>query len=151
MEDDDAPVPLEKRSYEEDLRAIGRTDERGQADDGEHGHEHDTLEGPGRVGVIPPTPKRSAMPGRSIAGPDAAVDTDVKPTLGLNFAMSTPKKDQRGSIASQGASVSVEGKVMDRRTSHATMASQDSYGSPSRMSMISASSSVRQSMGLDGA
>lgn len=150
----DAPIPIEKRSYEDDLRAISRRDEKehdeGHESDGVAENVDDMPEGLGRVGVIPPTPKKGVAPGRTSTGLDDTAGVDTKSVAGPVFPMSTPKKDQRGSIGDQGASGPSGGKVVDRRTSHATMASQDSYGSPSRMSVISASSSVRQSMGLDG-
>ena len=92
--DPDAPIPVEKRSYEDDLRDFGKTPEK-------------TLDmiSEGSVGVIPPTPS---------------------PRKGIT-------------------------KAIDRRISHATIASQDSEASTTSPSRMSVSSSKRGlSLGIDG-
>ena len=106
----DSPIPVEKRSYEDDLKLAGRTTpDRVTKEPGDDRTTPKVEEGV--FGVIPPTP----TPGGS--------------------TFSTPRR----------------GDLRDRRISQGTMRSQDtSYGSPSRLSTISASSSQKGSVGLDG-
>lgn len=107
--DVDAPIPVEKRSYEDDLRQMERlSEDRGVDGSPSAGVKNGQMNGGASFDVIPPTP--------------------------------SPKKV----LAARGAG-------------HRAMPSQDSGTStmsPSRMSQISASSSIKkpggQSLGIDG-
>lgn len=119
--DGDAPVPVEKRSYDDDLKSIGRKSQNGAAGEGdtkERGRRKDhwertpELEGQEVFGVIPPTP---TAPGA--------------------LPISTPKKSGEQSAAAR-----------KRRVSQGT-----TYDSPSKLSTISTSSPRKgSSVGIDG-
>ena len=142
--DTDAPVPVEKRSFEEDLRLIGRKsqfrDGRPRASGGSAGE--------GEVEVIKDTEDKG--PDRGVRARTPEMDSQAV------FGVIPPTPDGKGvSILSTPRRSTEQGAKnhRDRRISQGTVQSQEdsAFGSPSRMSTISASSSKKAlSLGLDG-
>ena len=126
-EDADAPQPVEKRSYEEDFKALTRP------------------------GVLRPASPSPNINGRMGNGLSEASPHTARQVSDVSTSASTPVQNMKSPQVIPPTPSSTASTYVNRRTSQTTVQSQDSSGgSPTQSRVADARRRPVQSLGLDG-